>query len=44
MSPQLICKIINADPKKYFIYGTKHKNRIKHYLKELIRSYLLIKK
>lgn len=43
-SKEIICKITDSDPAKFSISDTRYKNRIKKYLKDLMRSYLLIKK
>ena len=43
-SKEIICKITDSDPAKFSISDARYKNRIKNYLKNLMRSYLLIKK
>ena len=42
-SKELVCRLIGADVSKFTINDTRHKNRIKRYLKDLMRSYLLLK-
>ena len=42
-SKEMVCKLIGADRNKFAFDDTRHKNRIKRYLKDLMRSFLLIK-
>ena len=42
-SKEMVCKLIGTDRDKFTFNDTRHKNRIKRYLKDLMRSYLLIK-
>lgn len=43
-SKEIICKIMGQNPETFSISDTRYKNRLKKYLKELMRSYLLINK
>ena len=43
-SKEIICKILDQNPNTFSISDTRYKNRLKNYLKDLMRSYLLIKK
>ncbi|MFI5134319.1 MAG: TetR family transcriptional regulator [Chitinophagales bacterium] len=42
-SKEIVCKLTGADPARFSFTDTRHKNRIKRYLKDLMRNFLLIK-
>lgn len=43
-SIEIVSKILNQNPQSFSITDTRYKNRLKKYLRDLMRSYLLIDK
>jgi len=42
-SKEMVCKLTGANPAHFSFNDTRHKNRIKRHLKDLMRTFLLIK-
>ncbi|MBS1657839.1 MAG: TetR/AcrR family transcriptional regulator [Bacteroidetes bacterium] len=43
-SKEMVCKLIGSDPQKFSFNDTRYKNRLKNYLKDLMRTTLLYSK